>query len=131
MNQNDLAEIFIWQQYSIQQNPDGDWFLILAYSHEEKKQIAYDVLSKVKMRLEVHVNPVSKIYNFSLIFKYNSEKEIEYSQDTGETSIDYPFLVNLNNGNVKFITTGVWTETPGEYVYRQPLVPIDCMMMPN
>ncbi len=132
MNENALAEIFTWSDFSIQNDGNNNWFLILIYDSEDRKAIAYEVMSKTSLKLEVTIDPISKIYTFSLTFKFNAEKLVAYSFNTNLTSEGYGGLVYLNNGSVKFITTGTAAlDNPLNLMYLRPLLPLFCQTIPN
>lgn len=127
----DILNQFSWHEISIQKDISGNCFLILA-STEEKSQLIYDIMSNSAFRLEVQIDPITKIYSFRLVFRYNKIKDIEYSYDTKLTSEMYPPLVWLTNGTVKFITTGMQSDKDQNlFSYRKPLLNLECQFYPN
>jgi len=127
----DILNQFSWHEISIQKDSSGNCFLILA-STEEKSNLIYNIISMCRLRLEIYIDPISKIYTLGLVFRYNESKDIEYSYDTGLTSEIYPSLVWLTNGTVNFITTGTQSrENPNHFIYKKPLLHLDCMVHPN
>src|SRR5665811_1363987 len=49
-------------------------FLILA-STEEKSNLIYNIISMCRLRLEIYIDPISKIYTLGLVFRYNESKD--------------------------------------------------------
>lgn len=128
---SDILNQFSWHEISIQKDISGNCFLILA-STEEKSKLIYNIISISTLRLEVHIESVTKIYSIGLVFRYNQIKDIEYYYDTGLTSEIYPPLIWMTNGTVKFITTGTQSETnPNQFTYKKPLLNLDCQFYPN
>ena len=127
----EILNLFSWQEISIQKDNSGNCFLILATT-EEKSKLMYEIISMSRLKIEINIDPVSKIYSLSLVFRYNQSKEIVYSYDTGLTSEIYPPLIWLTNGTVNFITTGVQSENNlNHFSYKKPLLHLDVMYHPN
>lgn len=127
----EILDFFSWSEISIQQDDLGNWFLILATTKEQSIFI-YNIISLSPLKLEISIDPITKVYSFNLVFRYNEFKDIEYFYNTNLTSEGYPSLLKLNNGSVKFITTGVQNQkNANEYYYYKPLLPLDCVFHPN
>ena len=128
----ELLDIFNWHEISIQKNSQGEAFLILAAPTEEQADFMYRVMSLSRLKLEINISKETKTYIISLVFRYNTEKEIEYQRDTELTSDDYPPLLWLNNGSVKYITTGTQLkENLNQFLYKRPLLHLDCAFFQN
>ncbi len=133
MMEYNILDEFTWCDISIQKDIDNKCFLILVCETEERKNLIYNILSRCPVRLELFIDPDTKIYSFNLVFRYNAEKEVEFLYDTGLTYYGYESLRWLNSGTVKFITTGTKTESKGkdEYSYYKPLLNLECLYNPN
>lgn len=130
--EDSILNEFTWCDISIQKDLSNNCFLILVCENEERKNLIYNILSKCAVKLELFIDPDTKIYSFNLVFRYNHEKEIEFSYNTRLTTEGYQPLLWLNNGTVKFITTGTMTQNnEREYSYYKPLLNLDCLLMPN
>lgn len=121
---------FTWDDFQIR-DINGDWILFLLTT-KERAEFIYGIISKVELRLGVIIDDKTKIYTIVLLFKYNKEKAIEFSHNTNCTSEEYSPLLLLNNGAVKFITTGVRHPQNTSIVsFHQPFLNLDCFVHPN
>ena len=130
-SQQDILDEFTWNDISIQKDSNDNCFLILATT-EARSNLIYNIISHCSLRLNIHIDPSTKIYSLSLVFRYNQIQNIEYSRSTELTSEIYPPLIWLTNGTVKFITIGVQSEqNPNHFSYISPLLNLTVMYHPN
>lgn len=129
MTEQEKLKEFTWDNISIRKYNENDWVLILLTT-QERADFIYQIISKVGLKLNVYIDKETRIYTICLVFRYNSDKELEFSFNTDLTSDGYTPLLLLNNGTVKFITTGVKSLDGKEYC-STPLLNLEAVLMPN
>lgn len=91
-----------WVDFSILKDKDNNCVLILIAEDEPHKNVLHNFITYTKVGIVSYTNE-DKTISFGLIYK---DKILKYDTDL---EVDgYPPLQWLLNGEVEFITSGVW-----------------------
>lgn len=109
-----------WIDFSIIIDSDKNCLLILICKEENGKNGFYNLLTNYDFKLLTFIED-DKTYTISIEFDI-ANRSLSYS--TNLTSEQYPPLIWLNNGTVKYITTGLWLAEGTMSDYYKPLIPL-------
>lgn len=99
-----------WQDISIQTPVAGKETLILICENRGASMHLHDLLSRHPYGLRVSLQQNG---NYSLSIEF-TETEFGVTLPTDRNETNYPPIKKLHNGQIKFITTGVWTAGTSE-----------------
>ncbi len=96
---------------SIQTLPDGGDFLILICKEKEGSNKLIKLLHQNAFDVKIFINEPSGDY--SLVFEFINS-DIAFRLETGKNESNYPPIKKLKDNQIKFITTGIWTDLPSK-----------------
>jgi hypothetical protein len=119
VTEKDLSEVECYD-FSIQALPNGHDVLILMCKNMKGAGRLMEIFRQNNYDIKVFIDESTKGY--SLVFEF-IDTDIAFKIVTGRNEKNYPPVIKLKEGKIKFITTGEWERTlrKEHYVSTSPM----------